>query len=323
MHSFLKKYLGLILAFAGFPALVSAQYTQGIFWNSDLRLNPALTGLMQSKWRVSEHYRNQSTDINRLRWNTLSADFRKEFTKTAGDYGLKMEESTGRSLGIGFYDDRVNYGNDSSRYISDYFSLAYHRVLKKGGIISLGVQPGYMRTELEKYFDLNAGIAYGQGSYDCWREDQYTKVQFGISGYHLTRDFSDSALIPGREINIHYGQLIKGKKNFNFIVNAEYSYRGIHEFIVGTYVLFFPVVHYRYFDRGRLGIHYRTTNHLLLSAGARLYGRGGKSITVDGIIGYEMPMKFLDFESPYNSAWEIGIVISPFKKCWSLSPCGN
>lgn len=323
MRSLSKPYLLFIFLMVVLPHTIKAQYSKGIFWNDLLRLNPALTGLMEPKWRFSEHYRNQSTDADRLKWNTLGFDFRKEFTKTAGGYGLKMQESTGRSIGIGFYDDRINYGNDSSRYISDYLSLAYHRSLKKDGIISFGVQAGYMRTESEKFFDLNAGIAYGQGSFECWKEDQFTRIQAGISGYHLTRDFGDTLFVPGREINLHYGQLIKGRKNFNFILNAKYTYRGIHEFIAGTYVLFFPVVHYRYFDRGRLGIHYRTDNHLLLSAGARLYGKGSKGVTIDGMIGYEMPMRFLDFESPYKSAWEIGIVIVPFKKCWSLSPCGN
>ncbi len=313
----------LTLIFAGNQA--EAQRPDGLYWSPELRLNPALTGVMTGKWRIIEHHRNMTFNNGvHLNSNTFSADFRKEIAKTAGDYGLKVQESTGNTIGFGIMDDRHNSDSVGADYIADYFSLSFRHVLKKSkNTIGFGIQPGFMRNETEKKFDLNAGLLWGKGSIVCWQEDQVFKNQVGIAAYNILSDWSDSSVMPGREVQAHAGFLIKKVEEFNFVVNALYRYNGTSDFAFGTYAMFFPIVHYAYWDRARLGVHYRSSNHLTLSAGLRFYGRGRKTFTLDGTISYDMPMKFLDFESRYKNAWEIGIVITRFEKCWSTDKCGN
>jgi len=312
----------LTLIFAGNQAV--AQRPNGLYWSPELRLNPALTGAMTGKWRIIEHHRNQTfNDGVHLNSNTFSADFRKEIAKTAGDYGLKVQESTGNTVGFGVMDDRRNSDSIGADYIADYFSFSFRHVMKKSkNTIGFGIQPGFMRNEDEHKFDLNAGLLWGKGSIVCWQEDQIFKNQVGIAAYNILSDWSDSSVMPGREVQAHAGFLIKKIEEFNFVVNALYRYNGTSDFAFGTYAIFFPIVHYAYWDRARLGIHYRSSNHLTLSAGLRFYGRGQKTFTLDGNISYDMPMKFMDFESKYKNAWEIGIVITRFEKCWSTDKCG-
>ena len=303
---------------------LKAQAPHGIFWSPELRLNPAFTGVMPAKWRIRENYRNQAFESGpTIIWNTLSADIKKEITKDVGGYGLKMEEASGNTFGFGIMDDRRRSDTSMAEYIADYFSLSYRRALPGTNSFSIGVQPGYMRNADEKKFDLNAGLLWGKGSVVCWQEDQYFKQQIGISVYNILSDWRESSLLPGRELQAHAGFLINKPDNFNIVANGYYRYNGESEFSVGAYVLFFPIVHYAYYDRARLGLHYRSSNHLTLSAGMRIYGRGEKTLTLDGVISYDLPMKFMDFESSYKNAWEIGLVLSSFQKCWSLDKCGN
>ncbi|MBN2727744.1 MAG: type IX secretion system membrane protein PorP/SprF [Bacteroidales bacterium] len=318
-----SKYHILVFVLMLFMAQgLKAQYPQGQFWTPELRINPAFTGVMQAKWRLKENYRNQTYESGlHVKWNTVSADIKKEITKEVGGYGLKMTESSGNTFGFGIMDDRRMSDTSNAEYIADYFSLAYHRALKNGASIGIGVQPGYMRNANENKFDLNAGLLWGQGMVTCWQEDQYFKNQIGVSMYNILSNWQDSSFLPGREIQVHAGFLIDKPEQFNIVANGYYRYNGTSEFAVGAYVLFFPIVHYAFYDRARLGLHYRSTNHLSWSAGLRLYGRGKKTLTLDGTISYDMPMKFMDFESPYKNAFEIGIVITSFEKCWSLGKC--
>lgn len=313
----------IILFSTAVPAL--AQHPHGQFWTPELRINPAFTGMMNAKWRIRENYRRETfNDGYVLKWNTLSADIRKDITKEVGGYGLKMQESSGNTFGFGILDDRRRSDSAEAEYIADYFAISYHKVLKKSGnSIGFGIQPGYMRNASERKFDLNAGILWGKGKINCWQEDQYFQNQIGFAGYNLLSDWNDSSALPSREVHAHAGFLIKKIEQFNFVINGFYRYNGSNDFSIGTYALFFPIVHYAYWDRARLGLHYRSSNHLTLSAGLRLYGRGKKSITLDGTISYDLPLKFLEFNSTYKSAWEIGLVLIPFEKCWSLGKCGN
>ncbi len=316
------KILLPVLVFLFMVTGVKAQYPQGQHWTPLLRINPAFTGVNQAKWRINENYRSQQFHSGmKLTWNTISADIKKEITKEVGGYGLKMTESSGNTFGFGIMDDRRNSDSAGARYIADYFSLAYHRALKNNASFGIGVQPGYMRNVNDKKFDLNAGLLWGQGMITCWQEDQFYKNQIGVSVYNILSDWQDTNLLPGREIQAHAGFLIDKPEKFNIVANGYYRYTGTSEFSVGAVVLFFPVVHYRFYDRARLGLHYRSTNHLTWSAGLRIYGAGKKTLTLDGTISYDMPIKFIDFESPYKNAFEIGIVLSNFEKCWSLGKC--
>lgn len=319
-----KKHLYILIFLLVAPVFGAySQQPNGIFWVPELRLNPALTGVMTGKWRLMEHHRNQTLNSGMdLNWNTISADFRKDITKKAGGYGLVMDEATGNTFGFGVMDNRLRSDSSGVEYTADYFSFSYRHAFKKS-TFGFGLQPGYMRADTNRKFDFNAGLLWGKGSIACWQEDQVFKNQIGIAAYNILSDWSDTTLMPGREIQVHAGFLIKKIEQFNFVANAMYRYNGTSDFSIGTYAMFFPIVHYAYWDRARLGLHYRSSNHLTCSAGLRLYGRGRKTFTLDGTISYDLPMKFLDFESKYKHAWEIGIVITRFEKCWSTSKCGN
>jgi len=318
-----RKSLLIFLLFLAVSFSSFGQQPHGIFWSPELRLNPALTGVMTGKWRLMEHHRSQTFNQGgTLHWNTISADFRKDIIKKSGGYGLVMDEATGNTFGFGIMDDRRRSDSTGAEYIADYFSFSYRHAFKKS-TFGFGIQPGYMRSEAEKKFDLNAGLLWGSGTIYCWQEDQIFKNQIGIAAYNILSDWADTALMPGREVQLHAGFLIKKVEQFNFVVNGLYRYNGSSDFAFGTYAIFFPIVHYAYWDRARLGLHYRSSNHLTWSAGLRFYGRGRKTFTLDGTISYDMPMKFLDFESKYKNAWEIGIVITRFEKCWSTDKCGN
>ncbi len=320
-----KTILLILTVWLAFGSHALAQQPHGIFWSPELRLNPAFTGMMNAKWRIQKNNRWQTfEDGNQLNWSTFSADIRKEITKEVGGYGLKIQESSGNTFGFGIMDDRRKSDSLGAEYIADYFSISYHKVLKKSGnSIGIGIQPGYMRDETEKKFDLNAGFLWGKGIINCWQEDQYFRNQIGFAAYNILSNWADSAIYPGREVQAHAGFLIDKVEQFHIVANGLYRYNGTNDFAFGADVLFFPIVHYAYWDRARLGLHYRSSNHLTFSAGLRFYGRGKKTLTIDGTISYDMPMKFMDFESKYKSAWEIGIVIIPFEKCWSLNKCGN
>lgn len=317
------RIISLLLIFLIAESGIHAQQHYSTWWNPELRLNPALTGIMPAKWRLRETFRNQYYEnAPSIRTNNIFADTRKEFSKEVGGYGMTMTESTGRSIGYGIMDERRRSDSDSAAFIADYFSLAFHRRIKKSDV-SIGVQPGYMRNSVDRKFDFNAGIFFGTDMIRCWQEDQFFKTQFGIAGYNLLSDFADSSLLPGREIQAHFGTLIEKPKHFDIVANAFYSYTGMHNFGFGAVVLFFPIVHYKFWDRTRLGLHYRSSNHLTFSAGMRIFGSGQKSLSVDGMISYDLPLKFMEFNSTYKNGWEISLVLTPLVKCWSLDPCGH
>jgi hypothetical protein len=127
--------------------------------------------------------------------------------------------------------------------------------------------------------------------------------------------------IPSRKIQAHYGYLLNKFKHFNIALQSIACFDNEIHYNLGATVLFFPIVHYAYFDRGRLGLHYRNSNHLVFSAGARLYGRGQKTMSIDGTISYDIPLTIYNIKPKYKSGAELGIVVTPLLKCWSLSKC--
>lgn len=292
------------------------------YWN-ELQLNPALTGLIEPKWRIKDVRRYEFDDGNQKINNSLYADLKIMFNKKTGDYGLVMSEFTGYMMGIGIMDQRLKSDLETDTYRADYFSLSFHKLIKGNSYISLGIQPGYLRMNEMRKFDLNAGVMFGNKQVTCWTEDQYFKTQIGVAVYNILSDYhpNDSLYSPGKRIQVHGGYLIEEPEHFDILASAALWYDQNVHVSVGANVLFFPIVHYRFFDRGRLGLHYRTSNHLVFSGGFRLYGRGQKTISLDMQLSYDMPMGFLDLVPAYKHGFEFGIVLMPLRKCWSLSKC--
>ncbi len=292
------------------------------YYNQPMQ-NPALTGLMENKWKL-HHFRRYETATDYKSYNqTIDAELKIVFSKEVGEYGLNIKEYSGMMMGIGILDKRVRHDHETDKFRSDYLSIAFHKIMKNKSYISFGFQPGYSRMYDSKKFDMNAGLSFGSKQVECWTEDQYFKTQIGISAYNLFSEFrhNDTSYFPGRMIQLHGGYLIKEPKHFNIFPNAQMWYDSEFSFSFGATVLFFPIVHYKYYDRGRLGLHYRSSNHLVLSGGFRIYGRAQKTISLEMTMSYDFGMKFLDLEPTYKRGLEFGFVLTPLKKCWSLSKC--
>jgi hypothetical protein len=293
------------------------------YYFNEAELNPAMTGLIENKWRIKHFRRYETHDSYTANKNTIYADMKFAFSRQSGEYGLNIKEFTGWILGVGIHDSRVNHGLETDQFRADYLSIAIHKKLKSNNYLSFGVEPGYVRFYDRKNFDMNAGIMFGSNQITCWTEDQYFKTQAGISLYNIFSGFKNqySSYTPGSRLQVHGGYLIKEPRHVNIFVNAALWHDSKTHFSAGANVLFFPIVHYKFYDRARLGLHYRTSNHLVFSGGLRFYGGGQKTISIDMTASYDMNLGFLDANSSYRRGFEIGIVLTPLRKCWSLSKC--
>jgi len=292
------------------------------YYNQPMQ-NPALVGLIENKWKL-QHFRSYENRSDFKAQNqTWEGELKITFSKQVGEYGLSVKEYSGMMLGIGILDNRVNHGMETDKFRADYLSLSFHKSLKSKSTLSFGIQPGYSRMYDTRKFDMNAGVLFGHKQIECWTEDQFFKTQIGLAAYNIFSDFkhNDTTYFPGRRIQLHGGYLIKEPKHFDIFINAQTWYDSKFNFSFGANVLFFPIVHYKYYDRGRLGLHFRSSNHLVLSGGFRIYGGGQKTLSLDMTMSYDFGMKFLDLDPGYKRGLEFGFVLTPLRKCWSLSKC--
>jgi hypothetical protein len=321
-----KTIFGLV--FILLSELLYAQahhYSQ--FYNSELKLNPALTGLLQEKWRVKDvfQYRNLHNQ-QQIRTNTAFFEYRWQFDKIRNNYGLVVEEKRNFFMGIGIVDERRWSSNTAAAFASDYLSVAFHTKLGEKSNISIGLQPGYEYGPNRHFFDMNAGFVFGYKEIFCWQEDQFFKYQFGFAAYHLFQDFHPQTAeiyFPARQLQLHGGVLIEPVEQFNFIPNFEYIYDSQHFYNLGFTMFFFPIVHYNNYDRSRLGFHYKNTGHLCFSGGLRFFGAEKNTFSIDCALSYDMGLAFLGAETAYKDGFEVMLLITPLYKCWSIDRCGN
>jgi|GEM_PF-1935443 len=325
MHTRKGKLLFIFSLMMVVSVSIWGQYTYSHFWMRELRLNPALTGLMAGTWKLGYDKRFFRDDSMKSNWSTAYVEFKKSFYKKVGEYA-KDKEPTGWTIGYGFMDDRRRGNFEHAYYISDYLSVSFLKVPKKqekhDWLLGLGMQLGFLRDGSRNIFDVNVGIVGGKSTILCWQEDQVYKYEWGVAAYHIFQPWrKDTSYVPGRTIHAHGGALVKYNKNLHLVVQVYGGYSNQPDLVVGGYALLFPDVHYYYWDRFRIGAHYRLTNHLVLTTGVRIFGRSKKSVAMDFVASYDLPMKFMDFKSPYKHAWELGFYIYPHEKCWNLSPC--
>lgn len=295
--------------------------------------NPANTGLFDRKWKLffSRRYQLHQNKVYNSHNQLISPEIKIALMRKTGEYGVFIKEYSGYMIGLGIIDYRVHHNNENDFFRSDFFSFAIHRQIKRKSenrknqvrYFSFGLQPGYIRMYNLRSFDINAGMILSQEQIECWTEDQFFKTQIGMAGYHLLTESrrNDTSYYPGRRFHFHFGQLINSYKHLYFFVNTQATYDTQIDITVGLNVLFFPEVHYKYYDRGRLGLHYRTSNHLVISGGFRLYGKSARTISADLSGSIEIGMGFLDLIPRYKTAIEIGIILTPLHKCWPLTKC--
>jgi type IX secretion system PorP/SprF family membrane protein len=114
------------------------------FYASPLTLNPALTGALEGKYRVSMIYRDQwrSSLDNPYQTFSAAADFRYKVKQ----YKKRYRDAVG--VGVLFYNDKVNAINFSTNQIM--LSGAYHKALnpESDQFLSLGVQIGMVQRNI-------------------------------------------------------------------------------------------------------------------------------------------------------------------------------
>ena len=327
LHPYMKKLylLILILIVVVFAKAQPHHYSQ--FYNSELKLNPALTGLLQEKWRVKDvfQYRSLHSGV-KLRTNVVFAEYRWQFDKVKHSYGLVVEEKRNFFMGIGIVDERRNSSVSSAKFASDYLSIAFHKKIGEKSSISLGIQPGYEYGPNGNFFDMNAGLLFGNRELFCWQEDQFFKYQIGIGMYHLFRDWGTQTgeiYFPSRQLQVHGGMLLEPIEKFSFVPSFQYIYDATNFYNIGFKTFFFPIVHYNNYDRARVGLFYKNTGHLALSAGLRFYGGAKNTFSIDCAAGYDFNMGFLGVDTKYKNGFELMLLITPLYKCWSIDRCGN
>lgn len=157
MKSF--TYLILLCCLIGTLSAQDQHFSQ--FYASPQTLNPALTGLLEGKYRVSMIYRDQWRNALDNPYQTFSAaaDFRYQLRQ----YKKRYRDNFG--VGVVFYNDKVTQINFSTNQIM--ISGAFHKALnpESDQFLSLGVQMGMVQRN----------INYGQLDFD----DQFN----GTNGY--------------------------------------------------------------------------------------------------------------------------------------------
>lgn len=210
---------------------------------SPLTLSPAMTGYMQSDYRIAANFRTQY-------WSVGS-----NFSTGTFSYESKINSSTsngndGFAIGIlGLY-DRSSSGGFKSMNLA--VSGAYHRVLdmEKTQIISVGFQAAFCTRNLSvnglsfasqftsggfdltipnnennlnstrSYGDLNTGVAY---TFNTGRK----KIYLGSALYHISRPnisfYNDTKYKLPMRLGIHAGgKFLTGDNNNYVLLSASY-----------------------------------------------------------------------------------------------------
>jgi len=329
------KILFVFIAFICFKSIIGfgqpEMYSQ--FYGSDLRLNPALTGMIHRDWQICELYQgNKNNNDLKTSTNCIYAELAYDIIKTKGRYGMVIKEKSNTMFGIGLMNEFRNSGNSDYNFMSNFFSIAIHRRIFNSSNISIGIQPGMVKTNSGNKFDMNFGVLYGFQKHDCWIGDQVYKYQAGVSLYSYSQPFhstEDTLYIKPKHIQAHAGALINIGKKFGIVPRAYYLYEGDHHYSGGATFVFRK--HYSCIDRIRAGLHYLSSEHLVCSGGFRLYTRGKNSsshdnrdaFAVDLCFSYDLKLDMIGLESGYKNGFEINIILYPITKCWEMSKCAE
>ncbi|HEX8515091.1 MAG TPA: PorP/SprF family type IX secretion system membrane protein [Bacteroidia bacterium] len=185
---------------------IGSSYAQDIHYSqfnaSPQNLNPAQTGLFDGDWRFAGNYRSQ--------WSAIPVPY-KTFS-LAGDTRLKTRlENDVPGVGLQINNDKSGDSRFGTTQV--LLSGSYIKKLTKDSahFLSVAIQPGittksfnvnaltfdnqydgdqynaslasgenFSRTRIT-YFDMGAGFVY------YWRKTNRTKVNFGVSAFHLNR----------------------------------------------------------------------------------------------------------------------------------------
>lgn len=310
-----------------------------------LNQNAAFTGLGHSTWRLAAIYQQAPLE-NAYTHSTFSGsfDYRIDPTWRHSDYGQIIERKQRYSFGLGLLSEVRQGSPEHHPYEGWYASAAFHYKPKNDFLFSMGIQPGLFmpsswfpfsklsfssaddslvlpgRAAIRK-FDYNAGILIGYGNIDCWLEDLPKRFVAGIALRHAKRE-KRTEVIPGREVYIHASMLLESSRQWGIVPQAALFFEGSTHFSTGFQFLYRR--HFGIADRFRFAFNYKSTGYISGEAGFRLYGTKNQTIGIDVGLSYDYAIKSKSITQPWpQSVIELGIVISPLKKCWGNNQCSG
>ncbi|MEJ5302220.1 MAG: hypothetical protein HPY80_01135 [Bacteroidales bacterium] len=345
----MSKRLWVFIAFALMMQVALSQPSEySLFRSAASWLNPALTGTGLETWKLSGLMQSRSVNDTLSHSNQLWAvEYRFDFSRVKKSYGLVIERRHPMSLSLGFF---------SERRTSDYHWYPYHRlglalnaqVFSESGLhlLALSVRPVYYTAAAyipvssislspftdsilpghppERFFTADAGVVLGFYKMDCWADDQAYRWELGMSVHNVTLEQQTQRpdVHPGREYLFHAGSLIELNKAWGCVAKGMYMHYG-ESFYQGGINLIYRR-HMSLSDRWRVGMAYRSSRHLTLSGGFRIYGTSRHTLSADLELSHDFPLKEKNTLWPWHrQAWEISLIIKPIKKCWGLDNCSG
>lgn len=328
---------------------VSGQPSEySLFRQAAAWLNPALTGTGLETWKFSGlmQWKTVNDTLNH-RNQLVSAEYRFDFLKATKKYGLVIERRYPLALSLGLFSER-RFSNH--RWYSFHrMGLALNAMLfSEAGhhLLALSLRPVFYEAAAftpvaavrvspfadslmpghapERLFTADAGILLGLGKMDCWADDQTYRWELGLSVLNMTmaRQASRPDVHPGREYHIHMGSLIELSRAWGWVVRGMYLNYG-ENFAQGGMVLLYRR-HFSMADRFRVGMAYRSSHHLSLSGGFRIFGTARQTLSADLELSYDLPLQDQHELWPWHhNSWEISLTIKLLKKCWGLDNCSG
>lgn len=137
------RLIVILTVLFSFFEMKGQDYRFSQFYNAPLNLNPALTGKINSVYRLVANYRVQSPPvISPAPYNTLSA---------SADFGLMRKQLGGDILGVGLIMSADNQAGGILKTVDVMASLAYHKSFgyENNHYLSAGFQFGLKNRRLD------------------------------------------------------------------------------------------------------------------------------------------------------------------------------
>jgi type IX secretion system PorP/SprF family membrane protein len=175
----MKKYLAIIttsilLCTATGGRAQDIHFSQ--FWENNILLNPALTGVFSGDYKVGVDYRSQwSTLVNPYKTFMISGETRVLVSREVGDY---------ISFGLVYTNDKAGSINFTSNQL--YPAICYNKALEdeRNSYLSVGLTGGYISRNVDMSL-MKFSNQYQAGNYDQNNPTGETFVYNGLSNYDV------------------------------------------------------------------------------------------------------------------------------------------
>ena len=319
----MKQLIYFLIAVMAISCVKAQDIHFSQFYNSPLTLNPALTGVMDGRFRAGVIYRDQ--------WRSVTSPFTtiSGYADIPVSKGLKNGDQVG--VGIMLFNDKTGTAGLSN--FTGLLSAAYHKTLgvNKTHVLSFGLQIGITSKRLDMskavfadqadntlspvntsadaanissktHEELNIGIGYSA------RFGKRSRFYVGGSFFHLTQpkeslSQTDSRL-PMRFL-AHAGMDIAVGEKVSILPSVVYMFQAKDQEInLGT------GVSYAFADgiKGIVGLYYRVSDAVIPAVGVDIKG-------FNFMFSYDVNASSLSKASKNRGAFELSLAyILPFKK---------